>query len=58
MLFIFMIYSMNPAMVGMFSYVKVFYCFLSDIFIFDMTLSALQLVGCVAVFIFSLAAAY
>lgn len=41
MLLIFMIYSMNPAMVGMFSYVKVFYCFLSDIFIFNMTLSAL-----------------
>ena len=58
MLLIFMMFSMNPAVVGMFSYVKVFYAFLSDTFIFDMTLSALQLVGCIAVFIFSLAAAY
>ena len=58
MLMIFMMQSMNPAVVGMFSYVKVFYAFLSDIFIFHMTLSTLQLVGCIAVFVFSLAAAY
>ena len=58
MLKIFMMQSMNPAVVGMFSYVKVFYAFLSDIFIFHMSLSTMQLVGCIAVFIFSLAAAY
>lgn len=58
MLKIFMMQSMNPAVVGMFMYVKVFYAFLSDIFIFHMSLSTMQLVGCIAVFIFSLAAAY
>ena len=58
MLLILMIKSMNPAMVGMFSYVIVFYAFFSDTFIFDMSLSTLQLVGCISVFMFSLAAAY
>ena len=53
-----MMQSINPAVVGMFFYVKVFYAFLSDIFIFHMSLSTMQLVGCIAVFIFSLAAAY
>ena len=58
MLLILMIKSMNPAMVGMFSYVIVFYAFCSDTFIFDMSLSSLQLVGCILVLIFALSAAY
>ena len=48
--------SINPAIVGMFMYVQVFYALLFDIFVFDSAFMPLQLVGGAIVLAFAFVA--
>ena len=48
---------MNPATVGMFMYIQIFYSYMIDVFIFDSHLNALQFVGGGIILTFSVAAA-
>ena len=49
---------MNPATVGMYSYIQIFYSYIIDVLVFNSHLNALQYVGGATIFVFSVAAAF
>ena len=48
---------MNPATVGMFMYVQIFYAYMIDVFAFDQHLNGLQFIGGAIILVFSVMAA-
>ena len=49
--------SMNPATVGMFMYMNIFYSYIVDVFVFDSQLNVLQFLGIGIILTFSVAGA-